>query len=362
MENSRSGFYFLVLCCASLLFPTCCSSKHIPLFIFGDSFFEAGNNNYIRNAFGRANFRPYGETFFKYPTGRFSDGRVIPDFIAEYAKLPFIPPYLQPGNHQITDGVNFASGAAGALAQTRPAGSVIDLNTQAIYFKNVERQISQKLGDTETKKLLSKAIYMFNIGSNDYVAPFTTNSSLLQAYSRKEYVGMVIGNTTTVIKEIYKNGGRKFVFLSMGPLGCLPYLRASNKNGTGGCMDEVTVFSKLHNSALIEALKELQTQLRGFKYSYFDFYTSLSERIKHHSKYGFEKGKVACCGSGPYRGILSCGGRGAEEYQLCDNPSDYLFFDGGHLTEKANNQLAKLMWSGNSTVIWPYNLKTLFQE
>jgi len=46
---------------------------------------------------------------------------------AEYAKLPFIPPYLQPGNHQITDGVNFASGAAGALAQTRPAGSVCTL-------------------------------------------------------------------------------------------------------------------------------------------------------------------------------------------------------------------------------------------
>jgi hypothetical protein len=83
MENSRPGFYFLVLCCASLLFPTCCSSKHIPLFIFGDSFFEAGNNNYIRNAFGRANFWPYGETFFKYPTGRFSDGRVIPDFIGK---------------------------------------------------------------------------------------------------------------------------------------------------------------------------------------------------------------------------------------------------------------------------------------
>jgi hypothetical protein len=89
-----------------------------------------------------------------------------------------------------------------------------------------------------------------------------------------------------MFQEIYRNGGRKFVFVSMGPLGCLPFLRASNKNGTGGCMDEVTVFSKLHNSALIEALKELQTLLRGFKYAYFDFYTSLSERIKRHSKYG----------------------------------------------------------------------------
>lgn len=24
---------------------------------------------------------------------------------------------------------------------------------------------------------------------------------------------------------------------------------------------------------------------------------------------GFEEGKVACCGSGPYRGILSCGAK-----------------------------------------------------
>lgn len=29
---------------------------------------------------------------------------------AEYAMLPLIAPYLQPGNHRYTDGVNFASG------------------------------------------------------------------------------------------------------------------------------------------------------------------------------------------------------------------------------------------------------------
>ena len=38
---------------------------------------------------------------------------------AEFAQFPFITPYLYPGYHQhIYDGVNFASGGAGALVET----------------------------------------------------------------------------------------------------------------------------------------------------------------------------------------------------------------------------------------------------
>jgi len=60
------------------------SIKHVPLFIFGDSFLDAGNNNYINTtALDQANFWPYGETYFKFPTGRFSDGRLISDFIGK---------------------------------------------------------------------------------------------------------------------------------------------------------------------------------------------------------------------------------------------------------------------------------------
>jgi hypothetical protein len=60
----------------------CLPEKHASLFIFGDSYFDAGNNNYINTTTDfQANFGPYGESFFKYSTGRGSDGRVIPDFI-----------------------------------------------------------------------------------------------------------------------------------------------------------------------------------------------------------------------------------------------------------------------------------------
>ena len=42
-------------------------------------------------------------------------------FAAEYAKLPFIPPYLQIGyQYQLAYGANFASAGAGALVETFP--------------------------------------------------------------------------------------------------------------------------------------------------------------------------------------------------------------------------------------------------
>ena len=55
-------------------------TNQTALFVFGDSLFDAGNNNYIDTTF-RSNFWPYGQTTFKFPTGRISDGRLIPDFI-----------------------------------------------------------------------------------------------------------------------------------------------------------------------------------------------------------------------------------------------------------------------------------------
>lgn len=85
-------FHILVLAfCASLLSPTISyghpglPKEHAALFIFGDSLFDVGNNDYINTSTNfQANFSPYGETFFGYSTGRFSNGRLIPDIIGKY--------------------------------------------------------------------------------------------------------------------------------------------------------------------------------------------------------------------------------------------------------------------------------------
>ncbi|XP_065865503.1 GDSL esterase/lipase 1-like [Euphorbia lathyris] len=330
------------------------SNNHVALFIFGDSLFDAGNNNYLKNA-GKANFFPYGETFFHPPTGRFSDGRLIPDFIADYLNLPLIEPYLRPGNRNYTNGVNFASGGAGALLETFP-GKTIDLKTQVNYFKKVRKQLKQRLGSNATSTLLSNAIFLFSIGINDYSRRFSTNSSFIPFYSKQDYVKMVIHNVSAVLQEIHKNGGRKFVIANVAPLGCLPNMRAQNH---GGCMNEVSGLVKMHNYELDILLQSLEHQLQDFQYVYFNLYDSLIQRINYPSTYGFKEVKAACCGVGPYRGMGNCGRKGV--YELCEDPNKYLFFD-GHPTQKANYQLAQLLWSGkNKRFIRPYNLQHLSQ-
>ncbi|WCJ39328.1 GDSL lipase [Euphorbia peplus] len=330
----------------------CHPNKSSALFIFGDSLFDAGNNNYIKSATFKANIWPYGESFFMYPTGRFSDGRIIPDFIAEYQKLPLVPPFLKPGKKYYEYGVNFASAGAGALLETLE-GTVVDLKTQIGYFRNAIKEMCQKLGDKGTNSLISKSLFLFSVGGNDYA--FSKSSSEFQSYTAQEFVDIVIGNFTYAIKEIYKSGGRRFGIVNIGDYGCAPFMRA--QNNSGGCFEQLTVLIKLHNTALSNLLRDLQKELKGFEFSVLDFYTLLSERINNPSKYGFKEGKTACCGSGAFRGILNCGGK--DQYELCESPSDYLFFDAVHLTQKAYNQLSMIMWEGCPNLVWPYNLKTL---
>lgn len=92
-QVQKMGNSFCIQLCLILFFaiviPSHCSDHHLPegkvsLFVFGDSLLDPGNNNYINTTTDfQANFSPYGETFFKYPTGRFSDGRLIQDFIGK---------------------------------------------------------------------------------------------------------------------------------------------------------------------------------------------------------------------------------------------------------------------------------------
>ncbi|GLU14181.1 hypothetical protein SLE2022_307660 [Rubroshorea leprosula] len=363
MSNLRIRFNILLLFSSFVILTSSqhesikSKQKHVAMFVFGDSLFDPGNNNFLNISVtqGKANFPPYGETFFRYPTGRFCDGRIIPDFSASFTGLPLWRPYLDPANHNLVVGANFAGAGACVLVENNPYA--LGLQIQLGFFKEVVNLLTQQLGDTDTKKLLREAIYISSFGGVDYIL-FADSSSNVTEPAMQEYVNIVIGNITEAMKEIYELGGRKFAFQSVGPLGCLPWMRAIY-NSTGECVEFLQILATMHNNALAKAAEELEIKLSGFKYLIFDFFTSLMDRTNNPAKYGFKVGDIACCGGGAYHGATACGWL-TEEYELCSDPNEFVFWDAAHPTEHCYSQLAELLWNGTGNVTWPLNMKQLY--
>ncbi|BAS84315.1 Os03g0365475 [Oryza sativa Japonica Group] len=110
------------------------------MFSFGDSITDTGNSATIspNASFNRL---PYGETFFGRPTGRYSDGRLIVDFLAELG-LPFLTPFLR-GRETVAaedfrHGANFAVGGATALRREFFEEMGLDLTNIPPYSLDVQ--------------------------------------------------------------------------------------------------------------------------------------------------------------------------------------------------------------------------------
>ncbi|KAK0596421.1 hypothetical protein LWI29_015525 [Acer saccharum] len=356
MANPSYLLFVIGLCVSVILLnPFTCYANYY-FFIFGDSLYDVGNNQYLVEP-GRyisAYHKPYGMTFFNHATGRFSDGRTPPDFIASKLKLPFIPPILEPGA-DFSNGASFASGGAG----------VFDTFSEAIYFgKQVElfKKLSSKwkaqLGEKEANKRLANAVYLISMGGNNYFS-FITNFPHSNQSEHLEYIDTVLVEFKKEIKNIYDIGGRKFMIQNVSPLGCMPMYKQRYNINTDVCAGRPLVLTKLHNSQLIIALEELKSSLTGSVFSLFDYHKALGDRVNDPAKYGFKVGGTSCCGEGSHR-AGSCG-HVTNDYELCFNPNEYVFFDGGHHTDKANGQFAELMWNGGpNNVVSPHTLKGLF--
>jgi len=77
---------------------------------------------------------------------------------------------------------------------------VIDLKSQLSYLKKVKNLFREELGHEKTKELLSKSVYLFSVGSNDYGSLLDPNSGALLPVDHQQFVDIVIGNLTNVIK------------------------------------------------------------------------------------------------------------------------------------------------------------------
>ncbi|CAI0475411.1 unnamed protein product [Linum tenue] len=129
--------------------------KAVPCYyIFGDSLADSGNNNMLQTV-AKVDYSPYGVDFPRGPTGRFTNGRNIVDFFAEYLGFECpIPPFATATDVDTLTGVNYASGSAGILQQT--GAQLVNL-------------LAKITGAAAASRHLGQCLYTLGAGNNDFL-------------------------------------------------------------------------------------------------------------------------------------------------------------------------------------------------
>ncbi|XP_010534973.1 PREDICTED: GDSL esterase/lipase ESM1-like [Tarenaya hassleriana] len=324
--------------------------KETGLFPFGDSYYDVGNKQFLTNDFLPSSTWPYGISSDK-PNGRFSDGRIVPDFIAAFMNIPNpIPPALKPN-------ADFSHGAGFAVADA----SVLGNSSETMTFPE---QVT-KFGDMKSNwndTFLRESLFLIQIGTEDYLNFIKGTDA--DVTKQQAFVAVVIGRIKSGLSLLYMLGARKFGYQTLAPLGCLPIVRQEHQLTGDACYEKLNELAKQHNEKIRPMLESLAKQFTGFQYTVLDFYGALSRRIlpaDHASnifnRYRFANTIDACCGIGSHN-AYGCGSIIVHS-KLCEYQRAYLFYDGKHNSEKANEEIAHLFFGADPDIVGPMTLREL---
>ncbi|KAL9246520.1 hypothetical protein vseg_020044 [Gypsophila vaccaria] len=345
------------------------------IFNFGDSNSDTGG---LTSIYGQAR-PPNGETYFGAPAGRFCDGRLVIDFLADSLGLPYLDAYLNSIGSNFSHGANFATAGSTVRPQnttiSQSGYSPVSLDVQLAEFLKF-RQSAQLVrsrggvfeGLLPKDEYFANALYTFDIGQNDLTAGFKLNMTTHQVMA---VVPDVVAQFTKVVRGVYEQGGRSFWVHNTGPVGCLPYildvypLTAAQVNKYG-CASPYNEVAEYYNSKLKEAVNELRKDLPLAAITYVDVYSLKYTLITHAKEFGFVEPLVACCGHGGkynYNNAMRCGstqrvhGKDILIAKSCKNPSIKVLWDGIHYTEAANKWIVSQVLKNDAHSDPPISLK-----
>ncbi|RDY08912.1 GDSL esterase/lipase, partial [Mucuna pruriens] len=366
---------------------------YTTLFSFGDSLTDTGNLYYISPPQSPdCLLPPYGQTHFHRPNGRCSDGRLILDFLgipsyplafsthffhqnsffvnvfreAESLRLPYVEPYLGFKNgavnrRNIEQGVNFAVAGATALGRGffEEKGFSVDVATnfslgvQLDWFKDLLPSLCNS--SSGCKKVVGSSLFIVGeIGGNDYGYPLSKTTAIEDLVT---YIPQVISVITSAIRELIDLGAVTFMVPGMLPLGCnSAYLTRfatidEEEYDHAGCLKWLNMFFAYHNELLQIELNQLRVLYPLANIIYADYFNAALQLYNSPEQFGFGGNvlKVCCGGGGPYNfnDTAKCGDTGVI---VCDDPSQYVSWDGYHLTESAYRWITKGLLDGPYTI------------
>ncbi|XAR51610.1 Triacylglycerol lipase [Bertholletia excelsa] len=301
LHNSSSNTIILLSLAMVLLHFPSGYSEQLPLapaiYVFGDSLVECGNNNRLPTV-SRADFPPYGTDFPLGPTGRFTNGRTVADFIAEFLGLPLPPPYLSRRRRLETPtGLNYASSSCGVLPKTgRKYGKCFSLEEQINLFqKTVELEVPRYYqNEEEISTYLSKSIFVVCIGNNDYINHIEPDDLHKHRTSSQSFAHLLIDHLSQKLERLYRLGARKIVIFEIGPLGCIPFVTRRLKH-SGKCVEEINMRVHLFNTLLSSLLKNLTSTLHGSAFVLGHVHWLSYDALMNPSSYGLKDSSNPCC-------------------------------------------------------------------
>ncbi|CAH8253802.1 unnamed protein product [Arabidopsis lyrata] len=304
---------------------------------FGDSIADTGNYLHLSdvNHLPQTAFFPYGESFFHPPSGRASDGRLIIDFIAEFLGLPYVPPYFGSQNVSFEQGINFAVYGATALDRAYFVAKGIEcdftnvsLSVQLDIFKQILPNLCASSSRDCREMLGDSLILMGEIGGNDFFYPSFEGKSI----DETKLQDLIIKAISSAIV-----GAKHFWYPEA----------EEDYDPLTGCIPRLNELGERDNEQLKTELKRLQKLYPDVNIIYADYHNSLYRFYQEPAKYGFKNRPLAaCCGVGGQYNFTISKECGSEGVSYCQNPSEYVNWDGYHLTEAAYQKMAEGILNG----------------
>ncbi|XP_051225207.2 sinapine esterase [Lolium perenne] len=362
-EGMASSTSMLVVAVALLVLAAAQPARAHPpcfsrLFNFGDSLSDTGNYRFIFPNDTNEPVLPYGETFFNRSTGRFSNGRLILDFIAEALELPFVRPYWSGQSAKdFARGANFAVGGATALSPEffveneapLPNPNTVHLDEEIDWFRDLLKLLCPRSLAGRCTNMMNKSLFLVGeIGGNDYNLPFFTEVSFEKI---RTFTPSVVAKISSTIKKLIYLGAKTLLVPGNLPIGCVPaYLmkfKSDNEEDyerETGCIRWMNEFSQYHNELLVDELEKLRKLHPGVAIIYADYYGAAMEVFVSPEKFGIEHPFVACCA-----GVSTASSCGYGEYTVCDDPQKYGSWDGFHPSEVVYEAIANGLLRGPYT-------------
>ncbi|GAB4861170.1 hypothetical protein Ancab_036327 [Ancistrocladus abbreviatus] len=359
---SKMMVFVLVIACSRADDVEPGSPPRVPaMFVFGDSLIDVGNNNYL-NSIVKSNYWPYGCDFSTGPTGRFCNGKTVVDIISELLGLAYPPAFADPTKvgARVLGGVNYASAAAGILDETgRHWGDRYTLSQQVLNFESTLDQLRNLMGARNLSQYLARSIAFLSFGSNDYLNNYLLPSLYYSSYtySPPDFANLLLNRYTEQILTLYNVGLRKFFIAGVGPIGCIPYERATGEAPAGHCVDSVNQMLGTFNDGLQSLVTKLNSKHRCATFVYGNTYGAVGDILHNPATYGFTVGDKGCCSQvlGTNQGQAVC----LPNAVPCPNRSEYVFWDSFHTSEAANSILAHRAFTGPPSDCNPINLQQL---